>query len=208
MPADLAPHPVSTPFRPVAPNLAIWPRPDRAGFRPLFRHLIEAGHDGAQIAGPFPALILDDLLPHVPTALIGLRRALLCDVALLAGHYAIKVPEADLRIKLEIERTDRCRYFHADRVGTRLLTTYFGRGTEWLEDWAVERAALGRGGNDGVVRDPAGIRRLEPWSVGLFKGEAHPGLEGRGCVHRSPAVAHLHQARVLLTIDSLLDDQA
>ena len=35
---------------------------------------------------------------------------------------------------LEVVRTDSCRKFHADYVTARLITTYLGEGTQWLDE--------------------------------------------------------------------------
>jgi hypothetical protein len=193
-------------FREVAVNLSIWSRPDRASLRRLFRHLTRGGFEGSGTEAPAGAIQLEDLVPVVPPRLIALRRALLRDIGELCKLYADHAGSGPIRVKFEIESTDRCKYFHTDNIGLRLLCTYEGPGTEWLADSAVDRSALHRGSNDGVIVDPAGIRRLGPGSVGLFKGDACPGFSGRGCVHRSPPIEHLRQRRVLLSIDRPVDD--
>ncbi|HZB93982.1 MAG TPA: DUF1826 domain-containing protein [Stellaceae bacterium] len=190
----------------MAANLSVWHRPCRAGFRPLFRHLTRSRCGSASLEGSAGAIELDHLLPAVPPRLNAWRRALLHDIGMLCRVYADRAGTDRVRVKLEVVSTDGCRYFHADNIGLRLLCTYHGPGSEWVADHAVDRSALGRGGNAGVVLDPAAVRRLEPWSVGLFKGNAHPGLAGRGCVHRSPPIQQLRQSRVLLSIDSPIDD--
>jgi hypothetical protein len=189
----------------VTPSLAIWSRSSRASFRPLFHHLIRNGFDMSTAEGWARGVRLDHLLPEVPSRLVALRRALLRDIHDLAKLYADRSGSHAARIKLEVETTDRCQFFHADNIRLRLLCTYQGPGTEWVPDAAVDRSALGRGGNDGVILDEAAIRRMQTWSVGLFKGDAYPGFNGRGCVHRSPPIEGCRQTRVLLCIDSPTD---
>lgn len=54
--------------------------------------------------------------------------------------------------------------------------------------------------NAAILRDASAVRRMAPFEVGLFKGNAYPGQEGRGLVYRSP---HAGPARRLkLSVDS------
>jgi SAM-dependent methyltransferase len=99
-----------------------------------------------------------------------------------------------------------CPGFHVDRVGIRLVCAYVGPGTEWLPEPQVDRVALGRREPGGVLRLGAPAR-LAIGAVGLLKGEAWPGNEGRGAVHRSPPVA-AGERRVLLTIEGWLAFQS
>jgi hypothetical protein len=98
-----------------------------------------------------------------------------------------------------------CPRFHVDRVGVRLLCTYVGAGTEYLEDAEVRREGLGvaaPGGSvtEGAARPSAVVRQVAPFSVVLLKGEAWPDNEGRGAVHRSPPG---DGRRLLLSVDGL-----
>jgi hypothetical protein len=75
-----------------------------------------------------------------------------------------------VRLRLETIRGPACRLFHADYVGLRLLCTYTGGGTEYLEEGNANRAALGKGRNADIVRSRELVRRLNTNDVGLFKG--------------------------------------
>lgn len=57
--------------------------------------------------------------------------------------------------------------------------------------------------NDALVPDPARIQRLRAGDVGIFKGDAWPGREGQGCVHRSPPHVPGEPPRILLTLEAL-----
>lgn len=52
----------------------------------------------------------------------------------------------------------------------------------------------------GLIKAGAPVRQLTPFSVALLKGDAWPDNEGRGLVHRSPAVKDGDQ-RILITLD-------
>jgi Protein of unknown function (DUF1826) len=197
----------------VDPTLILWRRPERCALQPLLRYYERAEAAGA-IDSALVLMIVEvgqrriaDLLPPAPKRLIAARSAFVAELRRLIGLFAGVAETMVVRVKLEIERDDRCRYFHTDRVGLRLLCTYLGPGTEWVPDDFVERAALGRGDNAAIVPDPHRIERLAPFWVGLFKGNLHPDCPGGGCVHRSPPIGHRRNtARILLTIDNPRED--
>ncbi len=95
-----------------------------------------------------------------------------------------------------------CPRFHVDHIPCRLITTYGGRGTEWLPEEYVDRCQLGRAALP--LRHPETgditTQALEPWDIGLFRGEGW--LEGSvgGIVHRSPHIQP-EQPRLLVTLD-------
>lgn len=113
------------------------------------------------------------------------------------------------RVGLRLRALDRpmCPKFHVDHVPCRMVSTYGGIGTEWLEDRAVDRAKLGintQGMNDnqaGVILDPSAIHRMPAYSVGLLKGSNWAGNEQHGAVHRSPKPSGNCPRRLLLTLD-------
>lgn len=114
------------------------------------------------------------------------------------------------RVGLRLRTLDNamCPRFHVDQVPVRLVATYGNRGTEWLADADVDRAQLGvrprhcADREAGLYDDDNAIRQLPAFSVALLKGEAWSGNEGRGLVHRSPALAP-SERRLLLTLDLL-----
>jgi len=103
---------------------------------------------------------------------------------------------------------DMCRKFHADYIGVRLLCTYSGPGTEWVDDAYVNRrTALDpdsslADANRALVPDPTRVRSLGEGDVALLKGHAYPGNEGRGVVHRSAPVEARGLRRIVLKIDA------
>ena len=101
---------------------------------------------------------------------------------------------------LRLERLERamCPRFHVDRVPVRLLLTFAGAGTEWLTEDNCERSQLGGGGEP--CRSAAAIQHLQAGDIALLKGEEWEGNEGRGLVHRSPAVSG-GERRLMLTLD-------
>lgn len=112
------------------------------------------------------------------------------------------------RAGLRLKRLSQamCPRFHVDLVPCRLVTTYFGVATEWLPHQSVDRSKLGSGNSgqsdldSGLYKRDSDVRRLDCGDVALLKGEAWPGNEGGGLVHRSPAVPSGIN-RLLLTLD-------
>lgn len=110
---------------------------------------------------------------------------LYADFRRLAHRLARLAGSQQVRMRFEHVTDDSCRKFYIDAVGLRLLCTYAGAGTEWI--------------------DPGGrVRRLATMEVAVFKGSAYPG--GGPCVlHRSPplsAGALAGQTRLVLCIDA------
>lgn len=140
--------------------------------------------------------------------------ALFCrDVHRLATAFSAALDRPDLSVRLDVISTDKCRRFHADYKHVRLLCTYVGPGTEWVEERDLDREALRlRDAEDGstfertnarIVPDPLAIHRANPGDVLLLKGESYPGNRGRGAVHRSPPIerAKNDARRLVLTVD-------
>lgn len=170
-------------------NLAIWERAPFADFAALVAGdpqnlrftcdcaalpaLLEAGLGGGGYGGD-PAL----------------HRALMDDAADLARRFCAALDLATVELRLEVVRTDSCRKFHADYVTARLITTYSGEGTDWLDAADAARVAAGA--------EPRRINRLAAFHVGLFKGKLasdHP------AIHRSPPIAGTGAARLLLVLN-------
>jgi hypothetical protein len=132
--------------------------------------------------------------------------ALAADVTFLAELLLDLTGAAQVGVRLE--RLDRamCPRLHVDRVVLRAVCTYLGPGTKWLDDPAADRGLLGaRDSGDApdarLIRDGERLHRAQPGAVVLLKGEAWPGNEGNGAIHRSPAPDPGGGARVLLTLD-------
>lgn len=140
-----------------------------------------------------------------------LREALHCpvacgplveDIQTLAEAMAFLFDTDEVGLRLRRLDVPMCPRFHCDQLPVRLVTTYLGPGSEWLPEAAVDRAGLGAPHPDkpDIVLADAAIQRLEAGDVALLKGGGWIGNEGRGLVHRSPAMG-AGQPRLLLTID-------
>lgn len=140
-----------------------------------FRSVVACEEDGGLDA-------LDDLVKHLPPD--DARDVLVQDIAFwievvtcLSG-----LPRCGVRLACLDERM--CPRFHVDQVPFRLLCTYAGSGTEWLDERDVDRSMpIGF-----AVKRGAKVQRAGRMDVTLLKD----------AVHRSPDCA---RPRLLLTLE-------
>lgn len=110
--------------------------------------------------------------------------------------------DAEIGVRLSVADGPQCPRFHVDRVHARVVTTWLGVGTEWLENGDCDRRWLGTPGTtdaeSGLILHPARIGQAPEQAIVVLKGEAWPGFAGRGAVHRSPAY---FESRVMVTME-------
>ncbi len=136
------------------------------------------------------------------------RQALLDDMASLVTLYADLLDCPHIGLRLEVTRQAMCLKFHIDRTGIRLLCTYLGPGTQWLQEEAVNRAAMTQqyasleAFHHALLRPNAVIQQAPTFAVVLLKGSAWQENQQAGIVHRSPPNPS-DSLRVLLALDAL-----
>lgn len=170
-------------------NLAIWQRQAFADFSAL----VEGTPKDLRFTctpAALPALLGEGLKQGGYSGGAALHAALVADAALLAERFCDAMSLATLELRLEVVRTDSCRKFHADYVTARLITTYVGEGTDWLDEADTARVAAGAA--------PERINRLSTFDVGLFKGKL---ATDRPAIHRSPPIADSGAVRLLLVLN-------
>jgi len=128
------------------------------------------------------------------------------DIALLVDMFCCLFDLKRVGLRVTILETAMYPRFHFDRIPCRLVTTYHGTTTQWLEHNTVDRSKLGAG-NQGKSDEESGIfnslddiNQLTLGDVALLKGEHWESNEGAGLVHRSPQVIS-GERRLMLTID-------
>ncbi len=132
--------------------------------------------------------------------------ALCKDIALLVEMFCCLFDLKRAGLRLKIVDKPMCPRFHVDKIPCRLVTTYQGVATQWLNHSDVERSKLGTGNlgkpdeESGLFKSLNNINQLNQGDVALLKGEYWDENEGAGLVHRSPPVAENEQ-RLLLTLD-------
>lgn len=143
--------------------------------------------------------LCEDLVRSPGTTLLA------ADIARLVDRLRAVTGRPLLQASLATVDTDKCRKFHVDYRSIRLVCTYAGPGTEWVDDAGVDRSMLGQPSpcidraNAKIVTRPGAVHRALPGDVILLKGEL--GNEGRGVVHRSPPIEATRDRRLVLTLD-------
>lgn len=145
--------------------------------------------------------VLQKELPEHPA-----KQAFIDDMALLVDMFCtlFELPAAAAR--LSVLGAAMCPKFHTDKIPCRLVTSFYGVGTEWLENHHVRRHKMGHNTNGksdkdaGVFIHSRFIQHIGCQDVVLLKGDSWEGNEGNGAVHRSPMPA-AGEKRLLLTLD-------
>jgi hypothetical protein len=125
------------------------------------------------------------------------RYRLIADIQRLAVMFAEYATTHSIRLIVESVHDVPCPKFHQDNVPLRLICTYAGAGTEWLENSNVNTHADCCGGS--MVRDASRIRQLKPFEVALMKGKLWP-KNDMGIYHRSPK-PEADQPRLVVKMD-------
>ena len=122
-----------------------------------------------------------------------MRDLLIGDVDDLVSAFA-GIARSDLvDVRLKRISNDACWKFHRDYVEARLLTTYRGPATEWVQPIHAERALHAQK----LFKGP--LEHIRSNDVAFFKGNsAGP---GSGIVHRSPPIAGTGCTRLLLSLN-------
>ncbi|MGD2119686.1 MAG: DUF1826 domain-containing protein [Chromatiales bacterium] len=119
---------------------------------------------------------------------IAFLREILCE---LLGCQAVGLRVARLRHAM-------CPGWHLDQTGMRLVCTYQGPGTQWLEQQGIDVSNLGHGtnGNRHCIE-------ATPGEIVLLKGNRWQDNERFGAIHRSPEPTADAAVRTLVTLDPL-----
>jgi hypothetical protein len=112
----------------------------------------------------------------------------IADLLLLSQMLTCLMDCPAVGFRLKLLQQPMCPRFHTDHVALRLLVTYSGAGTEWLN----QAQSLA------VDRQQQRPQQLKPAEVALLKGSAWPDNVAGAIWHRSPASA---APRLLLSLD-------
>lgn len=169
-------------------NLAIWQRAPLPGIEAI---LVASSKEIRFLATlvELPAR-LDEAMDVAGFPQAAPRGEFMADVAALATRYAALCKLAQVEVRLEIVTGDACRKWHADYVTARLITTYHGRGTQWID--AADAARVKQG------EEPLAIHALGAGDVGIFKGRL---ATDSPAIHRSPPISGSGEKRLLLVLN-------
>ena len=149
-------------------------------------------------------ILAENILPNCTG-----RVRFLAELDCLTSLYVDLLGCPSIGVRLEVLNHAMCPKFHVDKTGIRLLCTYVGAGTQWLDDTYADRTKLGMASANmedaisGVILDTIGIHQVENFHIALLKGSLWQGNGMRGVIHRSPAVLNDDHARVMLAIDAI-----
>jgi len=170
--------------RDLPPCLRVWLDQLDAWNLPNLRVLIES-RDLRRSLEPY----LDDC--DMPLG--NMRDMLVEDIHELVRGFADITGSELVDVRLEKVSHDACWRFHRDNVEARLLTTYRGPATEWVQPAYAEQALQEQKQFEGP------LERFGLYDVAIFKGRrAGP---GGGIVHRSPPIEGTGQTRLLLCLN-------
>jgi len=188
-------------------NIGLWPRTLPPA---IARRFAEAATAGSFAIEAEVDLAFPDQARRVAASLAdpGLEAFVWDDLRRLLPTFAAITGETRLVVRLDTVRDGMCEKLHADYVTLRMLCTYAGPGTQWVDAADVVYGNLRRTdvpleeANASILRHPAALRQVSPGDVLALKGEDWPGGAGRGAVHRSPPMGDSTPPRLLLRIDA------
>lgn len=128
------------------------------------------------------------------------------DLVLQLEMYSCLFELDEVGVRLQVLDRAMCPRFHTDKLGCRLVSTFVGQGTEWLQNNDVDRSKLGLGNmglsddESGLLSSPHCIQQVNQGDIVLLKGEGWYDNEGLGAVHRSPVLIG-NEKRLIVTMD-------
>jgi hypothetical protein len=188
-------------------NLSIWQRPASPPCLAAINALLSAPYEVALDLDPAE----NEKIKASVNSLVRGRcdpasaRALAEDIGSLVGLFCGVADTHHARVRLERVEDDGCGLFHADTLRLRMLCTYAGPGTEWIENDNARYDQLGSRGrsiqeaNRAIVVDEEKIRHIAPWHVAVFSGRLRE--DTLPLIHRSAPVRSEKDYRIRLCID-------
>ncbi|MCG9784083.1 DUF1826 domain-containing protein [Vibrio brasiliensis] len=202
-PIDIAPGILTEIYQPQY-NLALWKRTLTADLTTNIEQLLQEQSHLALVQTVTP----DDAAQWIKSKLEGYAcaDALGEDIALIVDMFCCLFDVREAGLRLTALDTPMCPKFHVDHVPCRLVSTYVGTATQWLNNDDVDRTKLGAGSLgqpdhvSGLIKNGDVIQQMQPGDVALLKGSGWEGNEETGLVHRSPQRLN-DERRLLLTLD-------
>lgn len=125
----------------------------------------------------------------------------LSDMEFLIEMFSDLLGLEKVGLRLGFLKNTLCPKFHVDFVGIRLLCTYQGYATEFIDRSMLHNVSL-QEINDSPNTYTNIIQRAKVGDIVLLKGEKWEGNSGFGAVHRSPNVEN-QTMRVVISLDIL-----
>ena len=179
-------------------NLALWRRPSYPGAAALldsvlpelapFQQVVSPGQLAAVLHQAFPARFWRNPL----------GAEWLADVTALTDAFCREMEVSQCKVQLDRDRP--CVRFHADNVPLRLICTYRGPGTLWLDEDNLNLAAAEAKGtsNEEIALRPEDVQQAREWEVLVMKGKQANTLP---LYHKSPPPRPGDPASLVLKLD-------
>jgi len=185
-------------------NIAIWQRRLPKGMTDAINQMLQDRNTLALVKHVTP----ENTAEYIRDRLDGFAcaAALSEDIALIVAMFCCLFDAKEVGLRLTMLDGAMCPKFHVDQIPCRLVTTYTGSATQWLENSALDRSKLGRASvgiadeQSGLYKGDAVLQEMRAGDVALLKGSGWEGNENMGLVHRSPALME-NEPRLLLTLD-------
>lgn len=194
-------------------SIAIWQRQLQESVQSYLNTILRKQKNIALKLSGSPEQLMEEIQRAFPPAIISEQdscvsaSAFYADIHQVLDMFCCLFDAKTLGLRFNTLEHAMCPRFHTDNVAIRLITTYYGVATEWLPHQVANRAALGTAfasqiNTAGAITDhDNNIQKLSTGDVALFKGELWVGNEGRGIIHRSPALTADQPKRLVMTCD-------
>lgn len=191
--------------RPANPNITAFLRQEASQLAPGARMLLDARHGRVK---ELRAQIDTQLARVLPKMRTQAGQALCADMAQIAAIYADLLGCPQIGLRLEVVSQAMCPKFHVDRTGIRLVCTYLGPGTQWLNESSVHRHALTQAHasidafHQALIPNAQAIQQAPAFALVCLKGSLWQDNSIGGAVHRSPPVS-ADSWRVVVAFDAI-----
>ncbi|MBN9416986.1 hypothetical protein ABS71_05055 [bacterium SCN 62-11] len=185
-------------FRASSENLAFWRRSPYPGAAALWDSVLPE-------VTPFKQHLAPDQLAEAFQPVFPARfwrnplgAEWLADVTALTDAFCREMQVSQCQVQLDRDRP--CVRYHADNVVMRLICTYRGPGTLWLDEDNLNLAAAEAKGtsNEEIALRPEDVRQAHEWEVLVMKGKQ---ANTPPLYHKSPPSRPGDPASLVLKLD-------
>ncbi|WP_299458536.1 DUF1826 domain-containing protein [uncultured Microscilla sp.] len=128
-------------------------------------------------------------------------QALIEDIYQLVWQFSQLVQQSHIKLYFAKIETSMCRLFHTDANELRLLCTYWGAGTQWVDNDNIHPRFCGASSNAERIKDLSKVLSVKTYDVAILKGALHDHIATNAIMHRSPPLDK-NQCRLLLRLDT------
>lgn len=124
------------------------------------------------------------------------------DIQNMVNNFAEISNTNNIEIFFDIVKTTKCPKYHYDQNDLRLICTYKGQGTIWLNNDNFNFDKLGYTDNLQIPKDLSKINTVNEYDIAILKGTKYSNSSYNAIVHKSPDLFQ-GEKRLLLRLDSI-----